>query len=110
MNYDQALNPGGDLQLPVNDESVFTMCPYCGGNNLHHDKVAVFFGGEMSQTDIQVVVDSESISEGTSQEGNPSSRRDGILIRFWCETCENIPTLSITQHKGSTFLYWSTDT
>tara|TARA_R100001244_G_C5162413_1_gene131116 strand:+ start:95 stop:421 length:327 start_codon:yes stop_codon:yes gene_type:complete len=107
--YDKDLHLNDDLELPIND-MVFTMCPYCRGNNLHQDKVAVWFGGEMSPfNDIQVVVDQEGISEGTSQEGNPSSRRDGLLIRFWCETCDNIPSLSISQHKGSTFIQWLTE-
>jgi hypothetical protein len=37
---------------------------------------------------------------------NPSSRRDGILIHFWCEHCEEKPVMAILQHKGTTFIGW----
>ena len=36
--------------------------------------------------------------------GNPSSRRDGIYISFWCEGCkgidEDVLELTVSQHKG----------
>jgi hypothetical protein len=42
--------------------------------------------------------------------GNPSGRRDGLSIKFWCEGCkgvdEDILELTISQHKGSTLLGW----
>jgi hypothetical protein len=42
--------------------------------------------------------------------GNPSSRRNGLSIKFWCEGCkgvdEDILELTISPHKGSTLLGW----
>jgi hypothetical protein len=42
-------------------------------------------------------------SEGS---GNPSSRRDGIAVRFWCEACKAKPELLIEQSKGNTYVRW----
>jgi hypothetical protein len=47
-------------------------------------------------------------SEGS---GNPSSRRQGLAIRFFCEGCggadsDDIIELTVAQHKGSTELAW----
>jgi hypothetical protein len=38
--------------------------------------------------------------------GNPSSRRGGVAIRFWCEGCDSAPELTLEQHKGETHLHW----
>jgi hypothetical protein len=39
---------------------------------------------------------------------NPSVKRDGIVINFNCEHCDNEAKLrlAIVQHKGQTFFYW----
>ena len=37
---------------------------------------------------------------------NPSARRYGLRIFFWCEHCCAVPVLNIYQHKGNTFLRW----
>jgi hypothetical protein len=37
---------------------------------------------------------------------DPSDRRDGLTITFSCETCEDLPVLSIVQHKGLTLVGW----
>jgi hypothetical protein len=29
---------------------------------------------------------------------NPSSRRNGIAIRFWCENCDALAELTLEQH------------
>lgn len=39
---------------------------------------------------------------------NPSARRHGIAIKFWCEECPNISLLCIAQHKGSSLISWRT--
>jgi len=44
-----------------------------------------------------------ALSEGS---GNPSSRRDGLAIKFWCEGCPAVLELTVEQHKGQTFLAW----
>lgn len=38
--------------------------------------------------------------------GNPSSRRGGVAVRFYCECCPAVSELCLAQHKGATFVYW----
>jgi hypothetical protein len=36
---------------------------------------------------------------------NPSPRREGVVISFFCENCPGKFELHIVQHKGNTLLY-----
>ena len=47
------------------------------------------------------------VAVGTDQAENPSPRRDGVAIQFWCEACPSTPVLHIYQHKGDTMINWS---
>ena len=78
-------------------------CPRCGGDWLHHDKVEVFEREEDAETGLHVVVDG-AVSLDTDLEGNPSSRRHGLKVHVWCETCPANSVLTISQHKGSTLI------
>lgn len=82
------------------------ICPSCGETTLHHGKVEVFSrDGEDSQTGRHVVVESNGwVNTDNSMGRNPSLRRDGILIHFWCECCADKSVLSIAQHKGATLI------
>jgi hypothetical protein len=91
------------------DESEDLICPFCGGANLHHETVTVYDRREdEEEVTVTVVMDGISIVQRTDSEGagNPSRRRNALMITFSCETCWEIPKLVISQHKGSTFLYW----
>jgi len=79
-------------------------CPSCGFNYLHHDKVEVFECGEDATHGVHVTVADAKAAFDTSLEGNPSSRRHGLKIYFWCEGCKTKPVLSISQHKGNTYV------
>lgn len=84
-------------------------CPHCGDYNLHHDKVSVYERDtEDSAQGRRTTVSKNSVLVESSIEGNPSSRRNGLKIRFFCENCGNglRYTLSIQQHKGMTYLHW----
>jgi hypothetical protein len=47
-----------------------------------------------------------NITGAQAERGNPSSRRNGVVIRFWCEDCDVISELTLEQHKGNTLLRW----
>jgi hypothetical protein len=81
-------------------------CPYCGGGSLHHSVVDVFERGEDEPEHTKVHVDGSNVIISRGKNGNPSLRRDGLSIFFWCESCENHPKLNIYQHKGSTYIQW----
>jgi hypothetical protein len=82
-------------------------CPACGGGNLHHDEVKVFCRPEDAATVTETTV-SDSGCSVTKTEGalNPSDRRGGITIQFWCEGCLARPVLKIAQHKGASLASW----
>jgi hypothetical protein len=91
---------------PLNHEIA---CPNCGGNYLHHTLVTAYWRtAEDADRGLRVESGAESVLTGTEMAGNPSSRRDGIEIQFWCETCHALPRLLLAQHKGNTELQWAT--
>jgi hypothetical protein len=88
---------------------VVLTCPACGSNNLHHDRVLVFSRDEDAEATTVTEVTSERTVIATTPSraaNNPSSRRDGLAIKFWCENCSAKPELTIAQHKGETQIGW----
>jgi hypothetical protein len=85
-------------------------CPNCGFNYLHHEAVTVYDRGEDAEqtgrTEISGVNRVVMSIVSSDKSGNPSSRRDGLAIRFWCEGCPAKPELTVVQHKGETYLAW----
>lgn len=96
-------------------------CPECGFWNLHQCGVEVFDrNGELLTDDRAeygthtTVEYGDGVSVDDSMESNPSGRRDGIKIHFWCEQCSDHPpeptfVLNIVQHKGEERVYWQTE-
>jgi hypothetical protein len=84
------------------NDGVVLQCPSCGGNFLHHERVEVFEREEDQDSGMHVLVADKKASFDTSLDGNPSKRRNGITIQFWCEQCSAKPTHTIAQHKGNT--------
>lgn len=94
-------------------------CPSCGDSWLHQDSVDVFVRSEEdSNTGQHVTVDyKDGVDLATdvgSNDGNPSGRRSGITISFWCEMCDGFDgkeetsdaVLAIAQHKGTEHMFW----
>lgn len=84
------------------------VCPSCGNEFLHQHTVSVFFrDAEDSKTGKFTRCSGQKIETIGGSE-NPSPRRDGLLLQFFCETCNADPELAIYQHKGSTYFEWYT--
>lgn len=86
------------------------VCPVCSNTYLHQTDVAVF-GRHEDEDQVKVVTVTESGAHeaeiANSLSLNPSPRRHGVRISFWCEHCEDtVPDLAIYQHKGETFIEW----
>lgn len=79
-------------------------CPSCGGNHLRHEKIDVFEREEDRDDGIHILVTDGAATVDTSLKGNSSSRRHGLSVRFSCEHCPEKPVLTITQHKGNTWI------
>jgi hypothetical protein len=100
------------MLLPINiptrhDDGI--QCPRCGFGYLHHDSVDVFSRREDANSGQHTHVPGSYTGMVLVREclaGNPSERRGGIRIAFWCEGCLGRSSLCIAQHKGASFLYW----
>jgi hypothetical protein len=107
---------------PVNiDDNTFLICPECGDNYLHHTSITVYnrtedapatrvthLGTGMDGWPDNAPQDDTLTSATVPSDScdNPSSRRHGLQVRFYCETCDSTPTLNLAQHKGYTELVW----
>lgn len=84
------------------------LCSSCGSNNLHHDKVEVFERGEDALQGLHVVIQDGKTVVDNELKNNPSSRRHGLKITFWCEGCKETSVLSVSQHKGVSLVDFQT--
>ena len=90
------------------DRDVLT-CPHCRGDYLHHGQVTVYDRSEDAPrlTKIEVRDRTANITNvDNKNSGNPSDRRDGVAVRFWCDHCDNVSELTIAQHKGASLMGW----
>jgi hypothetical protein len=87
---------------PQNGYPATLLCPECGFDHLHHDGVEVFERKEDQEQGLHVTVQDGKATIDQSLTGNPSSRRHGLLVKFWCEGCSIRLVLSVVQHKGQT--------
>jgi len=84
-------------------------CPECGGNNIHHKGVSVYLRDREDGPGVLHLVPEHSVDKVDSfqiKSHQIPGRRNSLLINFWCETCPEISTLQIIQHKGNTQLNW----
>ena len=86
------------------DSDGVLMCPACGFNYLHQNDVEVFNRGEDEPTGLHAIIQGDRVVVNSDITGNPSSRRQGLLIYFRCEGCPAISVMSIVQHKGNTYI------
>jgi hypothetical protein len=113
MSTVTALSFPRPARLPVIDPSDGGLaCPACGCNNLHHDGIRYFTRCEDDE-DVQVVMvggyeeDVRVTTRPNSGSGNPSGRRSGMVVQFYCEVCPVLSSLAIYQHKGTTYIEWT---
>lgn len=107
-----AMTDGGmieNVNMAVQENGITILeCPGCGYENLHQSGVEVFDRSDELHTTVEY---DDGITVDDSMEDNPSSRRDGIKICFWCEHCAGSPAnptfeLNIVQYKGREKMYW----
>ena len=101
------------------DHSIMS-CARCNSDYLHQYKIEVFARQEdQEKYTSYTVYNGEPHPDTSSQERkclglvvdqdkpqplNPSDRRQGVNMHFWCELCGHITKLSIGQHKGCEYL------
>jgi hypothetical protein len=108
------------------------VCPHCGSGYLHHygftdyerdedakvenivDCGSVLFDDKGQRSSVfgrsgcspGMIGGNLQVFSDLHDNRNPSNRRDGIVIKFWCEECTNISLLCIQQHKGCSYIHW----
>lgn len=90
-----------------NTNSAAVCCPYCDDAYLHHNDVAIYNrAGEDSYHGLAIHAKFDSVTINDDMAGNPSGRRNGLMIHFECENCSRTSKLALYQHKGVTYLHW----
>jgi hypothetical protein len=81
-------------------------CSNCKEENTHVKGVYWFRRGEDSGSCDTgfLTLSGHQDSVKTSNEFNPSARRDGLRVIYSCEHCSTLSSLNIAQHKGSTYI------
>jgi hypothetical protein len=95
---------GDDFKLPAASPHGI-----CGEDYLHHGSVTSYDRAEDAKTVTRTKVEAGMAASNIvpNSDDNPSDRRDGIVIEFWCELCTAHPIeLRIAQHKGNTHVSW----
>lgn len=87
------------------------VCPKCGFEYVHHDDGPVEVWQRFEDTDDPgyAVLSGGRGVRAISPAENPSLRRSGIRLHFWCEGCGEKFALTFAQHKGETFVNWERD-
>ena len=84
------------------DDQYVIYCAHCGGEFMHQRDVEVFHRDEEdSLTGLHAWIRGVEFVTTESVEGNPSGRRDAVVLGFWCEQCESTTVLEFIQHKGT---------
>ena len=84
------------------------LCPHCNGSYLHHYTIVSYHREQEDEKNITLIeVQGGNVTlHNDDAVKNPSDRRDGAGIRFWCEQGCPEMELTIAQHKGSTYVQW----
>jgi len=85
-------------------------CPRCGGEYLHQHRVEVWDREEDASEGHHVQVFGGKVTVDGRMDRNPSPRRDGASVFFFCEKCTAEPRLDIFQHCGQTIVQWGVRT
>ena len=87
------------------DGETLLQCPHCGDVFLHQYKTEIFDRDEDDLKGLHVTTDrNDGLKVNLDLKNNPSQRRDGLRIHFFCEVCNASSALEIYQHKGQTFV------
>lgn len=78
-------------------------CAACGHPNTHQGRVTVYDPDHENTADgVTVIVQASQAVMTSGTTGNPSRRRQGLVIDIHCEYCDEVSRLAIYQHKGFT--------
>lgn len=99
-------------------ENLNLCCPHCKNVMMHQGSVEIFERLEDQKKGTLVIVNEEkgvTVDTDSDLKNNPSSRRHGLRVYFWCECCGDFDdgkpgsALVIYQHKGTTYVNWESN-
>jgi len=101
-----------NIKLSTFNDASDLICPRCGGEDMHQEQVCLY-NREEDEEETLVIESSDTSNkrvsiytiDSTSIMKNPSPRRHGLTITFYCEGCSKRSKLYIIQHKGHTFVW-----
>lgn len=85
----------------------FVRCAHCDSEYVHHDIVEVFERTREDGPTLRAEIQKGQVTVDRDGTGNPSSRRHGLAVGFWCEQCDGRTVLTLAQHKGQTELFFA---
>jgi hypothetical protein len=97
------------MEIKIDASNNTLLCPRCGDLYLHHGNVNVYTRQEDSEQTLHTELtgfQTKTALVASDTVLNPSRRRGGMRITFWCEGCGEESDLTIAQHKGVTFIDW----
>jgi len=83
------------------------ICPFCGGEFLHHGIVNVYTRREEDAPVSRVSVDDDgnlSTKQIGDNDSDPTERRGAVTIEFRCEQCERKFQMEVRQNRGRTII------
>lgn len=82
------------------------LCPFCGETYTHHYRTTMYQtdGSDTGEGIVEQWSVGEFVDGAERNELTPSSRRDAVGIRFYCENCPELFEMCIAQHKGQTIV------
>lgn len=89
-----------DMKLPE------LLCPACDSEYITYNAVHIFNRKEDAKYGHHVTVYDGEIHQDGYMTDNPSPRRGGIRLKFYCEMCGGSFYLVLAQHKGTTQVLW----
>ena len=84
------------------------LCPKCGFDHTHLESVEYFGRHEDADRGTHAKMNFDGCEVDEFLDGNPSDRRDGLILHFSCEGgCEF--DILIFQHKGGTYFHFKNE-
>jgi len=96
-------------KVVISDDEDWLECPTCASRYLHHGRVTLYDRKEDAEQVLWTEIEGHELKQDlmmSVDSENPSSRRHGMVIDFWCENCDKVHALTIAQHKGCTEIRW----
>jgi hypothetical protein len=92
---------------PWHDGGWLLRCGWCQWQNTHFVRTEVYHDPDttnLNDTRLRAVIQGPEFRLDSTDEGNPSPRRNGIRLLYRCEMCPGISALEIFEHKGDTII------